>query len=71
MDKKEKKGERKEYVKPQIDIIKINTDSKILAVSPPVEPGNGFVTVVPPDEDENDTELSGAKRYDRGVRWDE
>ena len=47
MDKKEKKGGRKEYVKPQIDIIKINTDSKILAAIPPVEPGNGSVIVVP------------------------
>lgn len=71
MDKKEKEGKRKEYIKPQVDIIKIDTDSKILVVSPPVEPGNGSVTVVPPDEDENDTELSGAKRYDGWGRWDE
>lgn len=35
MDKKEKEGKRKEYIKPQVDIIKIDTDSKILVVSPP------------------------------------
>lgn len=64
MDEKEKEGEKKkkkDYIKPQVDIIKIDTDSKILVVSPLVEPGNGSVTVVPPDEDENDTELSGAR----------
>lgn len=72
MDEKEKEGKKKkDYVKPQVDIIKIDTDSKILVVSPLVEPGNGSVTVVPPDEDENDTELSGAKRYDGWGRWDE
>ena len=64
MDEKEKEGKKKkkkDYVKPQVDIIKIDTDSKILVVSHLVEPGNGSVTVVPPDEDENDTELSGAR----------
>ena len=64
MDEKEKEGKKKkkkDYVKPQVDIIKIDTDSKILVVSPLVELGTGSVTVVPPDEDENDTELSGAR----------
>lgn len=70
MDKKEKKGERKEYVKPQIDIIKINTDSKILVVSPPVEPGNGSVIVVPPEEDGDDTDISGAKKDNAWGLWD-
>lgn len=44
MDEKEKEGKKKkkkDYVKPQVDIIKIDTDSKILVVSPLVEPGNG------------------------------
>ena len=37
MDEKEKEGEKKkkkDYIKPQVDIIKIDTDSKILAASP-------------------------------------
>lgn len=71
MDEKEKEGEKKkDYVKPQVDIIKIDTDSKILVVSPPVEPGNGSVIVVPPEEDDDDTDISGAKKDNAWGLWD-
>ena len=75
MDEKEKEGEKKkkkkkDYIKPQVDIIKIDTDSKILAASPPVEPGNGSVIVVPPEEDDDDTDISGAKKYNAWGLWD-
>lgn len=73
MDEKEKEGEKKkkkDYFKPQVDIFKIDTDSKILVASPPVEPGNGSVIVVPPDEDDDDTDISGAKKYNARGLWD-
>ena len=72
MDEKEKEGKKKkkkDYVKPQVDIIKIDTDSKILVVSPLVEPGNGSVIVVPPEEDDDDTDILGAKRHSGYFPW--
>ena len=65
MDEKKQEGQKRKnkYVKPKVDILKIDSDNKIMSGSPTVEPGNGSVTVEPPTEDDEDTELSGAKKY--------
>ena len=71
MDKKELK--RRPYVSPFVEVIKVKADSQILAGSPAVQPGGGgggSVIVVPLTEDEDDTELSGAKRFSMWDEWD-
>ena len=72
MDKKEFKKE-KAYVKPTIEVVRVNIEGQMLAGSPAVQPGGGgggSIIVVPPTEDEDDTELSGAKRFSMWDEWD-
>ena len=58
MDKKEFK--RRPYVKPWGEVIKVNADAQIMAASPDVKPG---VSVEDPTPDDDDTEISGAKKF--------
>lgn len=49
------KETKKTYLEPQILLFALQTESPVLAGSPPV----GFqVSVVPPTEDDDDTELT-------------
>ncbi|MCI6161411.1 MAG: hypothetical protein MR681_08810 [Prevotella sp.] len=64
MDKKELK--RRPYVSPFVEVIKVKADSRILAGSPAVQPGGGgggSVSIEDPVEDDEDTEISGAKKF--------
>ncbi|MES4921909.1 hypothetical protein ABVC70_08250 [Hoylesella timonensis] len=58
MDKKEFK--RRPYVRPWAEVIKVNADAQIMAASPDVQPG---VSVEDPKEDDDGTEISGAKKF--------
>ncbi|MES4921232.1 hypothetical protein ABVC70_04695 [Hoylesella timonensis] len=58
MDKKE--FTRRPYVRPLAEVIKVNADAQIMAASPDVQPG---VSVEDPKEDDDGTEISGAKKF--------
>ena len=58
MNKKEFKT--RPYVWPWAEVIKVNTDAQIMAASPNVQPG---VSIEDPKEDDDDTEISGAKQF--------
>lgn len=58
MDKKEFR--RRPYIRPWAEVIKVNADAQIMAASPNVQPG---VSVEDPKEDDDGTEISGAKKF--------
>lgn len=58
MNKKEFK--RRPYVRPLAEVIKVDADAQIMAASPNVQPG---VSIEDPKEDDDDTEISGAKQF--------
>lgn len=58
MDKKEFK--RRFYVRPWAEVIKLNADAQIMAASPNVKPNT---SVEDPKEDDDGTEISGAKKF--------
>ena len=66
MNKKEFK--RKLYVRPMAEVIKVNADAQIMAASPNVQPG---VSIEDPKEDDDDTEISGAKQFNMWEGWDD
>jgi hypothetical protein len=66
MDKKELKKE-KAYIKPTIEVVRVNIEDQMLADSPAVQPG---VTVEPPTEDD-DEEISGAKKFNMWSEWED
>ncbi|ERT58892.1 hypothetical protein HMPREF1254_1535 [Prevotella sp. BV3P1] len=66
MDKKEFKKE-KAYIKPTIEVVRVNIEDQMLAGSPAVQPG---VTVEPPTEDD-DEEISGAKKFNMWSEWED
>ena len=53
---------KKLYVKPAIEVLKVDTGTQIVSGSPTVQPGGSSVIVVPPVED-GDEEISGVKRF--------
>ena len=72
MDRKEFKKE-KAYVKPTIEVVRVNIEGQMLAGSPAVQPGGGgggHITVEPPKEDE-DEEISGAKKFNLWSEWED
>lgn len=72
MDRKEFKKE-KAYVKPAIEVIRVNIKGQMLASSPAVQPGGGgggHITVEPPKEDD-DEEISGAKKFNVWSEWED
>ena len=64
---------KKDYVTPTCTVIHLATEHYLLEGSgPKVQPGggnNGHVTIENPTEDDEDTNLSGAKRWGGG--WEE
>ena len=64
---------KKMYETPACTVIPLATEHYLLGESgPKVEPGggnNGHVTIEDPTEDDDDTNLSGAKRWGGG--WEE
>ena len=64
---------KKDYVTPTCAVIPIATEHYLLGESgPKVQPGggnNGHVTIENPGEDNEDTEISGAKHWGGG--WEE
>lgn len=71
MDKKEFK--EKAYVKPTIEVVRVNIEGQMLAGSPAVQPGGGgggHITVEPPKEDD-DEEISGAKKFNVWSEWED
>lgn len=66
MDKKEFK--RRFYVRPWAEVIKLNADAQIMAASPNVKPG---VSVEDPKEDDDGTEISGAKKFNMWSGWED
>lgn len=72
MDKKEFK-KKKAYVKPTIEVVRVNIEGLMLAGSPAVQPGGGgggSISVEPPKEDE-DEEISGAKKFNVWSEWED
>lgn len=72
MDKKEFK-KKKAYVKPTIEVVRVNIEGQMLASSPAVQPGGGgggHITVEPPKEDD-DEEISGAKKFNVWSEWED
>ena len=56
-----KKGFKKRpYVRSMAEVIKVDADAQIMAASPNVQPG---VSIEDPKEDDDDTEISGAKQF--------
>ena len=58
MNKKEFK--KRPYVRSMAEVIKVDADAQIMAASPNVQPG---VSIEDPKEDDDDTEISGAKQF--------
>ena len=64
-----KKGfKRRPYVRPMAEVIKVGADAQIMAASPNVQPG---VSIEDPKEDDDDTEISGAKQFNMWEGWDD
>ena len=71
MDRKEFK-KKKAYVKPTIEVVRVNIEGQMQAGSPAVQPGGGgggSISVEPPKEDE-DEEIFGAKKFNMWSEWE-
>lgn len=72
---KKEEFKKRPYVRPTVEVIKMNVDQQILAGSSPVQPGGGggggSISIEPPTEDEEDNELSGAKRFNMWNEWED
>ena len=66
MNKKEFK--RRPYGRPLAEVIKVDADAQIMAASPNV---GGNVSIEDPKEDDDDTEISGAKQFNMWEGWDD
>ena len=65
---------RHPYVSPYCEVIAVENENPILAGSPTVQPGGGgggSISVMPPGEDDEDTEISGAKKFNLREGWDD
>lgn len=78
MDKKEFK-KKKAYVKPTIEVVRVNIEGQMLHCSghhkihPAVQTGGGgggHITIEPPKEDD-DEEISGAKKFNMWSEWED
>lgn len=72
MDKKEFKKE-KAYVKPTIEVVRVNIEGQMLAGSPAVQPGGGgggSISVESPTDDGGE-ELSSAKKFNMWSEWED
>ena len=59
-EKKEQTQHRRPYVSPQSEVLAVENVNPLLAGSPAVKPG---VSIENPPEDNEDTEISGAKSF--------
>ena len=59
-EKKEQTQHRRPYVSPQSEVLATENAKPLLAGSPAVKPG---VSIETPPEDNEDTEISGAKSF--------
>lgn len=66
MDKKEFK--LRFYLRPWAEVIKLNADAQIMAASPNVKPNT---SVEDPKEDDDGTEISGAKKFNMWSGWED
>ena len=64
-EKKEQTQHRRLYICPQSEVLATENVNPLLAGSPAVKPG---VSIEPPSEDEDNTEISGAKSFNL---WEE
>ena len=64
-EKKEQNRHRRPYVCPQSEVLATENANPLLASSPAVKPS---VSIEPPSEDEDNTEISGAKSFNL---WEE
>ena len=76
--KKEQGMHKQPYVCPNCEVIAVENENTILAGSPAVQPGGGgpvgnkgSVSIEDLVEDDDDTEISGAKRINRWDAWEE
>ena len=76
--KKEHDGHKRFYVCPECEIIVMENENAILAGSPAVQPGGGgpvgnkgSVSIEDLVEDDDDTEISGAKKSTVWDAWEE
>ena len=70
-EKKEQTLRRRPYVSPQSEVLATENVNPLLAGSPAVKPGGGgggHVSIEGPTEDNEDTEISGAKSFNL---WEE
>ena len=70
-EKKEQILHRRSYVCPQSEVLAVENVNPLLAGSPAVKPGGGgggHVSIENPPEDEDNTEISGAKSFNL---WEE
>ena len=70
-EKKEQTQHRRPYVCPRSEVLATENVNPLLAGSPAVQPGGGgggHVSIENPPEDEDNTEISGAKSFNL---WEE
>ena len=68
------KVKRKAYSGLETKVVAVVNESALLAGSPQVQPGGGgggSVTVVPLDPDDEDTEITGAKKFSAWDMWED
>ncbi|AGB28858.1 hypothetical protein Prede_1548 [Prevotella dentalis DSM 3688] len=76
--KNEQDKHRQPYVCPNCEVVAVENENTILAGSPAVQPGGGgpvgnkgSVSIEGPVEDDDDTEISGAKKSTVWDAWEE
>ena len=76
--KNEQDKHRQPYVCPNCEVVAVENENTILAGSPPVRPGGdgptgnkGSVSIEDLVEDDDDTEISGAKKSTVWDAWEE
>ena len=71
---KKEEFKKKPYLRPTLEVVKLDVEVQILAGSPPVQPGGGgggSITIEDPVEDDDDNQLSGAKEFNMWSDWED
>ena len=64
---------KKVYIKPVSTVVAFCDETTFLASSPAVKPGgggSGSVTITPPDEVDEDTDLTGTRKFSENNLWE-
>lgn len=64
---------KKNYVKPASIVVAFSAANMFLASSPAVQPGgggSGSVTIKPLEEDDEDTDLTGTRKFSGNNLWE-